>query len=351
MLQFFLGTTATAQTTSATIAGTGSLSASAFSEAFTSATLAGVGAIAAVATGSYTDTFTDTAGTALTAHTPDQGGSWANLAGAGAVITSGNRVRQSGTNAGTAIQYHSFGPTSADYDVSADITQISATTDQGAGVAGRIDPAANNAYMARYAQGSPGAIQLFRRVAGTYSSVLATSSFTATTGVAFRLTLRMTGSTIKVLKDSVEVISYSDATPVTGAGLAGIAHYATAVTPADGTGMQVDNFTGMSPGTTSTGSATIAGTGSLTAAVATTSFVSASVAGVGSVSAAASTVSFASASIAAVGNIVVIASGASVQDVYPDPFAATSAEAVGPFAASAVATSDPFAASSRYRGI
>jgi hypothetical protein len=193
-----------------------------------------------VKTSAYTDTFTDTAGTLLTAHTPDGGGTWTKHVGNDVVITAANRARQSGTVAGTGIHYHSPTSGTADYDVSADVVLRSTVASTGVGVVGPLNVAADDGYMARYDT----AIRLFRRVSGTFTQ-LATSAFTPTTDVPFRITLRMTGSTIKVLLDGSEVISYSDATPVTGAGRAGIAHFSTVTGLSDSTGPHLDNFQGV----------------------------------------------------------------------------------------------------------
>jgi hypothetical protein len=72
----------------------------------------------------YTDTFTDTAATSLTAHTADLGGTWTAqpvTGAAAAQVTAAGRLRSSATGTGTALFRHAFLSPVADYDVSADV--------------------------------------------------------------------------------------------------------------------------------------------------------------------------------------------------------------------------------------
>ena len=102
----------------------------------------------------FTDTFSGTAGTALTAHTSDSGGTWAKhpasasasdtLTGAGAVTATGN-----------TFYYTSAIPPTAEYDVTADM--VTGTTVTGANIVslmGRLDPTNLYYYRAGYESGS-----------------------------------------------------------------------------------------------------------------------------------------------------------------------------------------------------
>src|ERR1022692_1236936 len=74
-----------------------------------------------------TDSFTDTAGTALTSHTGETGATWAKnggFSGGSVIITDSNRIR-SGVS-GASVYYASGDPNLADYSVSADVYVASA---------------------------------------------------------------------------------------------------------------------------------------------------------------------------------------------------------------------------------
>jgi hypothetical protein len=191
-----------------------------------------------------TDSFTDTAGVSLTSHAPDAGGTWTVVGGLPApVITDANRVRCGSSNASTVLSYHSFAAGSADYPVGADIVRRSSTGTNGAGVLGRYDSGADSGYFLRISGTS---LALWRRVAGANTSI-ATASFTPTIDVPFRMELVMAGSTIVGKIDGATLINYSDGTPVTGAGKAGIVIFSSTA-PANNAGFHVDNFDGFSLG-------------------------------------------------------------------------------------------------------
>jgi hypothetical protein len=179
----------------------------------------------------YTDTFTDTTGTALASHTPDMGGSWtqhSSYAGT-LVISDANRVRCS---SGNALYYYSDSPASPDYDVSIQINDLGGTT-QVIGPAGRIDTAANTFYRAHY---DPSTVQLslVKVVAGSTTS-LGTQSISGTT---FRLTLSLRGESLYVYQDSTLRISKVDSS-ISAAGRMGIF---ASQSSANGSGVHGDDF-------------------------------------------------------------------------------------------------------------
>lgn len=186
-----------------------------------------------------TDTFTDTAGTNVTSHTPDAGGTWTLATGTSGVITAAGRVRPGASSATSALHYHSAVPPSADYEVSADLYQVTITAGQLAGVLIRYDSAADSGYMARYLHGSA-VIQLYRRVSGVFT-LLTSSSYTITPTTATRIACQASGTTLYVKIDGSTVITYSDGSPITGAGRAGIA-ITGGTTPSDSAGLHIDNF-------------------------------------------------------------------------------------------------------------
>jgi len=185
------------------------------------------------------DTCTDTAGTAATAHTPEDGGAITVVSGTSAVVTAAGRFRQGATSASSVIHYYAANPATADYSVAADVIQLTVTVSAIAGVFGRYSAGADNGYYLRYSHASL-AIQLYRRLAGT-SVLLASYAYTATLNTPFRLLLQMSGSTIIGKLNGATVISYTDGTPITAAGHPGFA-LAGSTTPGDSVGLQLDNI-------------------------------------------------------------------------------------------------------------
>jgi hypothetical protein len=128
------------------------------------------------------DSFTGTAGTALTAHTPDVGGSWTNPGSISSVLSNANRVR--GNTAGNESDHLNQGtPAGADYDVQVDLIPLTVTSSY-AGVAGRSDA-------------------------------------TMGTNTTYTILLQMRGSAQTVLVNGVSTVTGTDSA-VTAAGKAGI---------------------------------------------------------------------------------------------------------------------------------
>jgi hypothetical protein len=186
------------------------------------------------------DSFTDTAGTALTAHTGEVGAGWTQYGGSsGAVISAANALRKTGTS--NVAYYSSYVPSTANYAVEADLVVKSNTSD-GVALDGRRDPTpgSGTTYDARY-DGNSDAWELLKNVGGS-SSMLDSAAQTLTVGATYRLRLDMSGTNIRMYVDGVLVCSAADAS-ISAAGRAGI-QLGLPSSPAttDTTGMHLDNF-------------------------------------------------------------------------------------------------------------
>lgn len=188
------------------------------------------------------DSFTGTTGALLTGHTPETGGAWKSQPGETATsegkISSAGRLYCS-TSAGAALVFQNQSvPGKADYYVEADLVFLSNVTNMSAGVAGRMQTAADTFYWARYSHASA-AWQLYRTVNNTSTQIggnVATPAFAA--GQTRKLRLTMVGTTISVQVDGTTIITQSDAN-ISAAGYAGTRGL-TAI--ADTTGIHLDNF-------------------------------------------------------------------------------------------------------------
>jgi hypothetical protein len=190
------------------------------------------------------DSFTDPAGTLLTAHTSDAGETWTKHSSSGASaqaeITALGRVYVPQTFQ-DSFWYSSAVPASADYDVEADIVYLSSVAAE-TGVLGRVDPAAKTFYMARYTTDSGmNRWELYRYVAGT-GTLLGNFPDPLELGRSYRLKLEMRGAVIRVLVNGVPRIVTTDASPISAAGRAGIT-FNTKGTAGDGSNLiQLDNL-------------------------------------------------------------------------------------------------------------
>lgn len=180
------------------------------------------------------DAFTDTNGVALQSHTPTGGGSWTEHASytAGAMEIRTNRARQSG-GINNSLFYHSGTPSSAEYDVEADLALLSNNSGIYE-VAGRIATAANTYYAAR--KRLNGTVALIKVVAGTVTSL---GSASGQSDVGGNLRLQIRDATKKLFWDDVEILSSTD-NEITAAGKAGIVDRGS--NSGNTTGMHFDNF-------------------------------------------------------------------------------------------------------------
>lgn len=186
------------------------------------------------------DTFTDTAGTALTSHTGEAGATWAagSPAPTGIVITAAGRVRN-GTV--TGYVYASGAPASAEYDVQADFYVASELVDTS--ICGRLSTGAETGYRLMWSSTLPG-WELRKLVAGVTTS-LGTYADTPTAGASRTAKLEIRDATKKAFIDGIERISSTD-NAITAAGNAGI-RMNQLVTPDDTKAIHLDNFQASDP--------------------------------------------------------------------------------------------------------
>jgi hypothetical protein len=181
-----------------------------------------------------TDTYTDTAGTSATAHTPEAGGPIVvhpSFATSVAVISSADRLRNNFT--ANTVMYYSGTPASADYDVSADFfmtTSAAAAT----GIFGRLNTSTLTCYLLDY---ESGIWKIYSIVNGT-NVLINTFSQTLTTNTSYHAVLSMRGSTITASINGSVIITMTDSN-VTAAGKAGIFFNGSMT---DTTGIHLDNL-------------------------------------------------------------------------------------------------------------
>jgi len=183
------------------------------------------------------DNFNGTEGDELSVHNSD----WVNgPTSLGKHEISSNRCRHNSTT--SSIYRHATSPASADYSVKCDIyAKTLGVTENAPGVVGRASSSAVTFYWARYDGGSSKAWQLYKAVSGTYTN-LGESAQTLSTDTAYEIKLDMSGTAIKLFKESegTAVVSVTDSA-ITAKGQAGIRTYS-AVAPTDTTGIHIDNW-------------------------------------------------------------------------------------------------------------
>lgn len=147
------------------------------------------------------DTFTNSDGTVLSTHNA----SWVRSTdfAADTCVITGNKLTGN-SNTGSTVYVHSTAPT-ADYEVSALITQIDTNTSANVGIVARMTSTTAVGYMARYRyntgvqlfkfEGTTSAVQLGSTVAGNLSN-----------GGTMTLVLRCDGDQISVYKNGVLTI-------------------------------------------------------------------------------------------------------------------------------------------------
>jgi lysophospholipase L1-like esterase len=186
-----------------------------------------------------TDTFSDTAGTNLSAHTPDTGGSWAYPSYETTpelVITAAGRLRNANSGQSTAI--HSAVSSAAAVTVTWDLYAASLTGFIGVGV-GAPSQATYGGYEARY-DVSAGKWEILSFGSG---SVLASVNYALTAGQTYHCQFEVPDGAVNPVKtlfvNGTSVLSTSD-NAVTTTGRLYIDAYNTAA-PTDSTGLQIDN--------------------------------------------------------------------------------------------------------------
>lgn len=184
------------------------------------------------------DSFTGTDGTTLQVYNP----AWTKHPSySDNIVLDTNRARLFQTGASSAY-YHSATPASADYSVSIDVYVKAYSPNLNlVGVIGRASTSVNTFYHAWHSisQGW----QLFRFNSGTVTQLGTTISHTLTVGSTYNLKLDMVGDVIRLLVDSVEIISEVDTSPLLSAGKAGIrAYHNIPSEPTNTNGLHIDNF-------------------------------------------------------------------------------------------------------------
>lgn len=181
------------------------------------------------------DSFTDTATTALASHTGETGATWTkhgiNASGT-AEISNANRLRGTSAGASLVLHYASGVPGSADYYVEASIKFLSMLSGTYAGVAGRINTAANTFYWAIY-NVSSASWELWNA-----TTKIGSFAYIASAGEEHTLRLDMAGTTIRLLVNGAEAVSVTDAT-ISAAGRAGVLSYGVT---SDSTGLHHSSF-------------------------------------------------------------------------------------------------------------
>lgn len=184
------------------------------------------------------DTFTDTATTALTAHTGGTGATWtlAPSATGSMLISNANRVFANVNPVGNNCDHYASGiPATADYDVEAVIRRVTNATGA-TGVLGRVSTSATTKYSAfLYFDGQ---FYLYKNVAGTETQLGVYNAVTAD-NTNYTVKLEMRGTAIKAYLDGVLRISATDGA-ITAAGRAGIESQGLYT---DTTGFHIDTFT------------------------------------------------------------------------------------------------------------
>lgn len=168
------------------------------------------------------DTFTDTDGTLLSAHTGETGATWTKHGSFTDtwLITTNRANKDSGV--GSSVYYASGTPSSTTYTVECTLVDIS-NVNRACGCCGRIDTAADNMVCARRQNSTT--LQVLTIIGGTAGS-LDTEPITFSAGQSITLTLVFTGSTVEWKKDGVSLGSGLDLTTFnatfSGAGRVGV---------------------------------------------------------------------------------------------------------------------------------
>jgi Domain of unknown function (DUF5060) len=183
------------------------------------------------------DTFTAVADQNLEAHTPDIGTSWTKVRTAGTasslqVVAASDRLRSIDTSAGNNGVAYTVAPApgSADYEVSVRLASLTNVSAEAAviliarhqGTTSTADHYLCALWPLYVSGGVKGWLEILKRVGSTYTSL---GSLSTTTEPNFAagdvLSFRVQGTSLKALKNGVELLSATDAA-VTLVGLAGL---------------------------------------------------------------------------------------------------------------------------------
>lgn len=184
------------------------------------------------------DTFTGgTDGDDLTTHTGETGATWAKVTGVTGKIEI-RAGRAGGDAGGFSLYYASGSPTTAEYDVQADIVYLTDVDE--VWICGRVDTSAHTCYCGGW-DNTINQYNLLKIVSGTVTSL---GTYAGTSAENHTVKLQIRDAAKKLFVDGVEQISSAD-NAITAAGKAGI-RYDNSDWGA-GTGRMIDNFTATNP--------------------------------------------------------------------------------------------------------
>lgn len=184
------------------------------------------------------DTFTDTNGTNVSAHTPDSGGSWSVVNGATSVIFSNAARGASGT---FSYMVHSAAASTDNETCTINWTLKTALA---TGAIVRYNASGgHNYYFGRY-NPTGNVLEFWRVIAGALTLLKNTTGFTPSGTQDFTLKASGTGATVtlEILVDGVSKDTYADthANRITTFGKGGFTHGSAG---ADTTGLHINTFT------------------------------------------------------------------------------------------------------------
>ena len=194
------------------------------------------------------DSFTDTSGVNLTAHTGELNATWTQtvISEQDGVVSNEGRARKNGD---AVAVYISPATSGANYAVEADVHAKTLINNDAIGVLGRYDNSITTGtgtwYLARYLYSTTAGNsqwQLYKDVNGTQTQ-LGTFAQTITAGTNYRVRLQMIGTAITLWVNGVQRVSATD-NAVTAAGFPGmrLGSPGSAVTVNNTTGLHMDNY-------------------------------------------------------------------------------------------------------------
>lgn len=185
------------------------------------------------------DSFTDTNGTNLTAHTGEKGATWTKVTGAlGDLVVQANSACVSG--AGVSAVYVSSGvPATNEYDVDGDFANLTTIASNFQSILGRWSTSAKTGYKLQY-EVDAGKFVLYVSVAGVETPI---GQYIVALGAAqtlhAKLQIRTAAKTV-FIQGIAQITSGDDTQTAVGRG--GLDAFATTTAPTSSTGLHLDNF-------------------------------------------------------------------------------------------------------------
>lgn len=164
----------------------------------------------------FQDSFTDSDGTLLNAHTPNVGTSWTRLwYSSGEIEIQGNTAVPNGGLSDGAIYVADTTYSTADYNVKVTAVTVD-SSDDSSYLLGRVQDQ-ENMYALKW---TTTVLTLYKKVSGTWSTLAARGANAPVDGDV--LELRFSGTSIGVYKNNTEIVTVTDSS-ISAAGKAGIA--------------------------------------------------------------------------------------------------------------------------------